>query len=590
MIGLCRMIWVRQTSVPSEEAWDAVCFQPAMTHPTTSARHSNLMGKRAHRPGYRGSTAWCLGVVLVGLLATSGGPRAQTSSGISRDGGVASPEDQLAKDSPRASLSRFLNLCRSGDYAQAARYLDLPPTAANRGPELARHLKSVLDRHVWFDLDAISPLSGGNNQDGLPPGVEEIATIPGPGAEREPVRLVRHDDGGTRWAFSRATVKRIDTWYASLDGVWLEEHLPAPLLRPGPRNLLYWQWLALPLLVLLAWMLGSLLSRLTRWLLGRLSARTATRWDDELLARIGGPLTLAWTLALAYLSLPWLGLYQHAQDFIWRVLRGAFFLTFFWALARTVDVARYVLTRAAWTKDHPAARSLLSLGSRVAKVLVVILGGVALLSELGYPVASLVAGLGIGGLAFALAAQKTVENLFGAFSIGADQPFREGDFVHIEDFVGTVEAIGLRSTRIRTLDRTLISIPNGKLADMRLESFTARDRIRLACTVGLVYETTVAQMREVLDGLERILREHPKIWPDAIVVRFASFGDSSLNIDVMAWFQTSDWNEFQLIRQNLFLQFMEVVEKAGSSFAFPTRTVHVVNDQPVGKGRSDASA
>jgi MscS family membrane protein len=296
---------------------------------------------------------------------------------------------------------------------------------------------------------------------------------------------------------------------------------------------------------------------------------------------MGSPLALAWTLALVYLFMPWLGLAKPAENLVQRILRGGFFVIFFWTLARVVDVARNVLIGATWTKDHPAARSLLPLGSRVGKVLVFIFGVVALLSELGYPVASLVAGLGIGGLAIALAAQKTVENLFGAFSLGADQPFREGDFVRIEDFVGTVEAIGLRSTRVRTLDRTMISIPNGKLAEMRVESFAVRDRIRLACTVGLVYQTSPVQMRQVLDGFERILREHPKIWPDGVSVRFVSFGDSSLNIDVMAWFETADWNEFQLIRQNILLQFMEVVEKSGSAFAFPTRTVHVVPGNPM---------
>jgi MscS family membrane protein len=178
-------------------------------------------------------------------------------------------------------------------------------------------------------------------------------------------------------------------------------------------------------------------------------------------------------------------------------------------------------------------------------------------------------------LALALAAQKTVENLFGAFSIGVDQPFREGDFVKIEDFVATVEAVGLRSSRFRTLDRTLITIPNGKLAEMRLESFTARDRLRLATTIGLVYDTTASQMREVLAGFERVLRAHPKFWPDAVVVRFREFAASSLDVEIMAWFQTSDWGEFQLIRQEVLLQFMDVVERADTSFAFPTRTIQL---------------
>jgi MscS family membrane protein len=151
--------------------------------------------------------------------------------------------------------------------------------------------------------------------------------------------------------------------------------------------------------------------------------------------------------------------------------------------------------------------------------------------------------------------------------------------VRIEDFVGTVESIGLRSTRVRTLDRTLISIPNGKLAEMRLESFTARDRIRLACQVGLVYGTTAEQMRAVLEGLEQRLRQHPKIWPDAVVVRFGELGATSLNIEVMAWFLTSDYGEFQGIRQEILLQFMEVVERAGTAFAFPTQTVHLAKSR-----------
>jgi MscS family membrane protein len=202
-----------------------------------------------------------------------------------------------------------------------------------------------------------------------------------------------------------------------------------------------------------------------------------------------------------------------------------------------------------------------------------------ILSEFGYPAASLITGLGVGGVALALAAQKTVENLFGSVSIGVDKPFRIGDFVKIDDFTGTVELIGLRSTRIRTLDRTLITIPNGRLADMRVESFAPRDRIRLALMLGLVYETTAAQMREVLAGIEGVLRGHPKIWTDSVVVRFDSFGNSSLNIQVMAWFTTASYDEYQLIRQEVLLQFMDVVEKAGTSFAFPTQTIHVAGDE-----------
>lgn len=357
------------------------------------------------------------------------------------------------------------------------------------------------------------------------------------------------------------------------------KYLPKPLLKKGPGRLMWWQWMSLPLCILCALIVGWAVSRITQAIIKPIAARTSTYWDDEMVVRLGKPLTLAWALLFFYLPLLWLNLDPKAEKLIHGLIKTGFLIAFFWALGRSIDILVQVVTQSSWATNYPASRSLIPLAGRIGKVAVAAIAIVALLSQFGYPVASLVAGLGIGGLAIALAGQKTVENLFGAFSIGADQPFREGDFVKVEDFVGTVEAIGLRSTKIRTLDRTVISIPNGRLAEMRLESFAVRDRLRLACIIGLVYQATAAQVREVLAGFEKVLREHPKIWPDAVIVRFQSFGDSSLNIEVMAWFQTSDWGEFQLIRQDTLLAFMDVVEKAGTAFAFPTRTVHLVTEK-----------
>lgn len=338
----------------------------------------------------------------------------------------------------------------------------------------------------------------------------------------------------------------------------------------------WWPWAVVPTLLAVAWLCGLLLSRLTRSLLHRVVARTPMTWDDRLVASLSGPLTLAWGLVVAHAALPWLRLASPVVAGVRRGLHVVLLVIVFWLLWRVVDVATKVIADLRWSQEHPASRALLPLGRRLSKVAVVLAGIVTLLAELGYSVASLVAGLGIGGLAVALAARSTLENLFGAFSIGTDQPFREGDFIKVEDAMGTVEAIGLRSTRIRTLDRTVVTLPNGKLADTRVESYSARDRTRLSCIVGLEYRTTAAQMRQVLAGLERVLREHPKIWPDTVVVRFGEFASSSLNIDVMAWFETQDYNEFRAIREEVLLRFMEVVERAGTSFAFPTQTVHVV--------------
>jgi MscS family membrane protein len=213
---------------------------------------------------------------------------------------------------------------------------------------------------------------------------------------------------------------------------------------------------------------------------------------------------------------------------------------------------------------------------------VLALGAVAVLNELGFKVASLLAGVGIGGIALALAAQKTVENVFGSVSIGVDQPFRVGDYVKIEDAVaGTVETIGFRSTRIRTLDRTLVTIPNGKLADMRSETFAARDRIRFFVNLGLAYGTTAAQVRAVLGEIEALLARHPQIHPEGLSVRLTALAESSLNVEVACWFATADFGAFTRIRQEMLLAFLEIVERAGAELAFPTRTVHLVREGEV---------
>ena len=360
------------------------------------------------------------------------------------------------------------------------------------------------------------------------------------------------------------------------------------LFRSGPLGLLGWQWLALPIAVLVAWVLGLALSRITRAVLGRFAAHTATRWDDAILARMGQPLTVAWALAAMYAALVPLELHEAADKTLRTWLAASALVVFFWALARGVDVVHQLVGTSDWIKERPGTRSLLEIGAKIAQLFLLAIGVVALLSELGYPVASLIAGLGIGGLAVALAAQKTLENLFGALAIGADQPFRVGDFINAEGLLGTVESVGLRSTRLRTLDRTLITVPNGKLAELRVESFAVRDRLRLACAFGLAHGTSVTQVREILAGLEGVLRGHPKLWPEGVTVRLKEIGAAGLMLDIGAWFDTKDWDEFMLIREQTLLDFLGVIERAGSRLTTPSQTVHLVGPKPDAAGRWEA--
>jgi MscS family membrane protein len=363
----------------------------------------------------------------------------------------------------------------------------------------------------------------------------------------------------------------------------MEEHLPDALLRRGPRGLLWWQWLAIPALVLAALALGSALGWATRRILAGLAARTRATWDEELVHRAAKPIAALWAIAVVTAAHPSLSLGEGPEAVVDRALRVGTYVVLFWGAFRVVDVLFAAAASAPFARGSPSLLGLLPLGRKLGKVLLLGLGLVAILNELGFQVASLLAGLGIGGIALALAAQKTVENLFGSVAIGVDQPFRVGDLVRVDGILGTVEAIGMRSTRIRTLDRTVVSFPNGKLADMRAETFAVRDRIRLYTNLSLVYGTTADQLRTVMAGIEGALRSHPAIAPDGISVHFTEFKESSLNVEVIASTRSGDWDDFTRVRQEVYLAFMGVVEKAGTSFAFPTRTVHVEGNGP---GRS----
>jgi len=365
---------------------------------------------------------------------------------------------------------------------------------------------------------------------------------------------------------------------ASLMSQWLTLHLPEVLLVEAPFGLRVWQWLALALAATLAFSLGHFAGRITQAVLAHVASRTRAEWDDALIPRMAGPLRVAWALGLGRMFLLALDLPQDFLADLRSWIRGAFVLVFFWASARGVDVLHQVILTSAWGQAHPSSRSMLALAGRLLKVAVYAFGVVALLSDFGFPVASLVAGLGIGGLALALAGQKTVENLFGAFSIGADQPFREGDYVKVEDFTGTVEAIGLRSTKFRTLDRTLISIPNGKLAEMRLETYAARDRLRFLTNVILPFTTRSTQVRAILQGIKALLEAHPKLWRESLSVSVKELVETGMTVEVMAWFKTIDWAEFVAIREELLLGILEVVERAKAELAQPVRIVRVVPD------------
>ncbi len=487
---------------------------------------------------------------------------------------VAPAETVVSPDSPRASVMAFLQLAAQHNYAQASQYLDLSPSDAARGTELARRLSEVLDQRLWIDVESVSPFAEGNVDDDDAQR-DRIGVIPGATGLPEPVLVARFDGGAVRrWRFDRATVAQIDAWYDALPDAWLRGKVPAPLLRVGPFGVHYWQWIGMVVVVFATIVLASLFALGARWLLSMLTKRTATEWDDMVVVRLRGPFRLWLVGILATPLFGLLGLNVRVGGFVSASARGLVLVSFFWCVLRVIGLVQDQLLSGSWANGAPQARTLVPLLTRFLRVSVTIVALLVVLSQFGYPVGTLLAGVGIGGVALALASQKTVEHLFGSISLAADKVFRVGDFVRVGEVEGTVERIGLRSTSVRTLARTVVRIPNGRLAEDRIETFGERDRFLLQHDLGVTYDTTPDQIRAIATAIEARLREEPTLWPDTVIVRTIGFADSAITIRVRAWFDVPDFTTFLDVQHVLLLSFMDIIRDAGSTFAFPSRTVY----------------
>ncbi len=483
----------------------------------------------------------------------------------------------VAAGSPRTSLQDYLRLAAAQEWTAAADYLAVPVADRDQAPVLARRLKVVLDQRLALDRTSASPLAVGDTTDGDPSG-DRIGVIAGANGREIAVRLERvQGSAPTRWIFSTATVAAVNDWYEMLGAEWIRDRVPPALMREGPWHVFYWQWIAmavlLPVLVLLAWLVGGLL----RGVLLRVASRTATEWDNLLVFHLRGPFRL-WVAAVA--ATPLLNLIDlnaRVTAFADASTRGLVLLALFWGVLRVIRLIQERVASAVWASgDSQQSRTLVPLLGNILRVTLAVIAMLVTLSQFGYPVGTLLAGLGIGGIAVALAGQKTVEHLFGSVSLAADKAFRVGDWVRAGATEGMVERIGLRSTSFRTNDRTVVRIPNGRLADERIETFGERDRMFLRAELDLAYGTSAASIDGIRNAIEASVRAHPKHWPDAVRVHVVSLTDSAIRLRVFAWFQTDDWGEFLEIRHRMLLGFVDIVAEHGSAIAFPSRTVYNV--------------
>jgi len=487
-------------------------------------------------------------------------------------------EASLGFESPQATMRGYLTAARASDWERAASHLDLRGQPAHAGPRLARELKSVLDRTLWVELESLDDTVEGQRDDGLPPNRDLVGIIhDGPKTIKVLVERLTAPDGSLEWKVSRATVQQVPQLYATLGEGPLAELMPAVLLEITLLEVRLWQWLGLVLLVAVAIGVAWGLTAAIRRVVSPLVRRTSSRLDDALADLLVGPLRLVLATLVLAPGIRALRLAIPAERVLIGLQTALVILAATWIALRLIDALARVADQR-FLAQGPSAAAVIPLGRRTAKVFVVAIAVLVVLGNFGYDVTGILAGLGVGGIAVALGAQKSLEHLFGGVSVIADAPVRVGDFCRFGDRLGTVIDIGLRSTRLRTLERTIVTVPNADFSTMQLENFALRDSMLLTARLGVRYETSPEQLRWLLARLEQLLQDHPKILPAPRRARFVGFGPSSLDIEIFAYVATTDIDEFLVVRQRLFLDFMDAVTAAGTAFAFPSQTIYTAAD------------
>jgi len=491
------------------------------------------------------------------------------------------PSDPLGRSTPRGSVLGFLRAAENHDFTQAAKYLDDKRPEEETG-ELARKLKALLDLGTSSDLNLLSRAPEGDQADNLRTSRERVGTVSTPAGPLEVfLDRVERPQEQPIWLFSQETLHRVPGIYASLEKKHeqprdMAAYFPDWMSRATFLSIPLWRWaeflIALGAVLLLASLLTRIVLRLLRLAFhGRITATT----EAEVL-RLKGPIFGLMAASIEYFggsySKTVLGRNRWEQVAIVTLLvAGA------WLLIRLADLFASYSRHRYIVQMHIERATFIGLFTRMFKILVAIVLVIILLTKAGVNVSALVTGLGIGGVAIAFAAQKTLSDLFGGISIVMRGAVRVGDFCTIAGRQGTVEEIGISSLRLRTQDRTVVTIPNAKVAETDLENFTMRDQFWLHQVFTLRFDTPYAVMQRVLDGMVDILKAHPDINPASARARLVQLTNAGPQVEVFAYYSRpgADWAAFLAAQEPIILEMMRLVEEEGTAMVAPVGQVQM---------------
>lgn len=521
-------------------------------------------------------------------LAESGAANAQGLTSFLSSSKPATPNaatsDPLKRTTPKDSVYNLLQACHNGNFLLASQYLDLrnirADERAGRGSELAKDLCDFLDRDPSFEVSNLSNAPEGNIADELAPNLDILDRFQ-EDHRQTTLYLERTNQAGNEvWLVAPDTVARIPELITLHKASSIEKKIPQPLVRTEWIDTPLWIWLTLTLLALVIGFVSRLLSRGVLLLVAPIVKRYAKSFSAYRLENFSEPIRLLLALAVFRACMSFIPPSALLRDYILKLITFLAVLGVASLLMRFVDLISDRVIARLNPRERTVSYSVAPLLVRFVKICVFCIAILFILTSWGYNTTTILAGVGVGGLAVALAAQKTIENLFGGISLISDRAVLVGDFCQFGGQLGTVEDIGLRSTRIRTLDRTLVTIPNSQFSTMTLENYSKRDRMWFHPSLHLHRDTSAAQLRDMMSAVADVLHAHPMVDPTDVPLRFTKIANDAYVLDVFAYVLTPDFNEYLKVQSDLLLRIMETARQLGVVFALPIQESVTPNTSP----------
>ena len=490
-------------------------------------------------------------------------------------------EDRLGRETPRGSFLGFVAVAQAGNLETAAEYLQWPRQKMPiTKTEAAEQLRFVLNHGFEGNIDRLSREPQGSLLDVQPNRREKAGAVVLRDGERVDIILSRitPSTGPMVWVFAADTVAEIPRMYENFGLPEFERLLPKSLTSAQFGELPAWVPIALTVLLVVLYYVMRLVLATAAWLVGlvrRMRHRPASAQVSQAWLRLVRPSAFLLTVGLhrliaLRLGIPLLFRHYYEQFVIIMLLLGLV-----WWLWRLVDVVAARIRDRLLPAYPGTAQSAYVLGRRLLKGVAFTLALLIGMAAFGISLSTTLAGLGIGGIAIAFAAQRTLENVFGGIFVMSDRSLLVGDVCRLGQHFGEVEDVGLRSTSLRTLGRTLVHVPNGMLATLNVENVSRRDKFLFNPTVALHYQTNRAQLEEVLAGVRRLLTDHARIEAGTSRAKLIRFGSSSLDIEVFAYVTVRDFLVFLDVQEEILLGVMDLVQRAGTALAVPSQTMYL---------------